>query len=227
MQIEYCESCQRQITEHDLAVGLAVRIGELVYCHTCRARPGDAPVAPVIVSGRKANSSGRHRAMRSGLLAATNPTSSPNSTPARRPGSGLRKATSSSSARLAVQGSGVQRTVPGSGTHRAPGSGLHRAEPGSGVRAAPGSGIRKAPGSGVLKAAPGSGVRRSAGSGIHRVAGGSEVRPVTPGRGSQTRGRRRSLRARSGNQDGAAWAPMIGVLVVVILVLGLMMVLKH
>lgn len=219
MQIEYCESCQRQITEHDLSVGLAVRIGELVYCHTCRARPGDAPVAPVIVSGRRANSSGRHRAMRSGLLAATSPASSPNSPPARRPGSGLRKATSSSSARLAVQGSGVQRTVPGSGIHRAPGSGLHRAEPGSG--------IRKAPGSGVLKAAPGSGVRRSASSGIHRVAGGSEVRAATPGRGSRTRGRRRSLRGRSGNQDGAAWAPMIGVLVVVILVLGLMMVLKH
>ena len=143
MQIEYCESCHKRVTDHDFDVGVAAWHDEQVYCKDCLQKKGytiqfPAPSAKRTSSGRLITISGsKIRKVPSG--------------------SAIRKIAPDSGVHNASQGSGVRKASSGSALRKVstPGSGIHKySNQGSGVRkvSRASSGIQTIPRSGILVA---------------------------------------------------------------------------
>lgn len=202
MQIEYCESCQKRITDHDFTVGLAAWMDEQVFCKSCMDRKGLSIPFPIpSVLGTRKSSSGRLSAI---------------------PGSGIRK---SSSGRLsAIPGSGIRQGVSNSGVRKAsPGGGVPRASSDSGIRKAPGVG------SGLHNSSSlGSGVRKGKStSGLH-VVRRSGIQPAhvsTPsrvsGRTKMGRLKRRLVGRHLARESSTLWLSLLTGLSILLLVAGI------
>jgi len=217
MQIQYCETCNRRITEHDLEVGQAAAMGEQVYCKACLEKMG-LQIPPM--ASRKRPPTGVRLSISPG-----------SGIPRTSSGSGLRGVAGSGSGLRGQPGSGSGirgAGASGSGIQKKPGSGLRQSPaPGSGIQKKPGSGLRPGPtpGSGIQGALPGAPRRSSSGSrlrtpgasdiqsaarsGIRTLKGGEETRPSA----SRLRPLARRRQSQVTQGDSGLWASVLGILI--------------
>jgi hypothetical protein len=90
MLIEYCESCQRKLTELDFAAGHAVRVADRNYCRDCGDRRRAAAEAGASSGVRLGSGLGRAVSPASGARRLVTPAAG--SAQRKTPGSGLSRA---------------------------------------------------------------------------------------------------------------------------------------
>ena len=124
MQIEYCDTCKKKLTEQDFSDGHAVRAGNQIYCKECGSKIPQVPV----VQGRGPGASGTRLGSATGVVRRTatpahalRPASSVGVGSTHRPGSPPKGMAPTSS-----PPTGVRRTPPPGQPPGSPPGGVNR-----------------------------------------------------------------------------------------------------
>jgi hypothetical protein len=193
MQIEYCDTCKKKLTEQDFADGHAVRVADQTYCKECGSKIPQVPVVP----GRGPGASGTRLGSPTGVVRRT-------ATPAHalRPPSSIGVG---SAHRPASPPKGMAHTSPPMGVRRTPPPGQPPGSPPAGVN---------------RTIVPQQGQARGS-SGTQRAA--ADARPGSGGhaRRSSPHHNRVVGIAKPGGKTAMVWVSVIGVIVGVLAGVGI------